>query len=65
MANVDGPSDRPDPSTLEVFALDRAEVELERQYRVPSHVIAERDAPEHVPPDVRRGGVPLTSDAAD
>jgi hypothetical protein len=29
-----------------VHELDRAEVALERQYRVPSFVIAERDAPE-------------------
>jgi hypothetical protein len=35
-----------------VHELDRAEVALEREYGVPSFVIAERDAPEHVPPDV-------------
>jgi hypothetical protein len=45
-------SDRPAPSTFDAHELERAEVELERRYRVPSYVIAERDAPEHVPADV-------------
>jgi hypothetical protein len=46
-------TDRPDPPTLNAQELDRAEVELERQYRVPSHVIAKRPGdPEGVPADV-------------
>jgi len=45
-------TDRPDPSTLNAQELDRAEVELQRQYGVPSFVVAEQDPPEHVPPEV-------------
>jgi hypothetical protein len=45
-------TDRPDPATLDVDQLDRAESELQRRYGVPSFVIVQGDAPEHVPADV-------------
>jgi hypothetical protein len=40
--------------TLDMRALDRAEVELERQYGVPSFVIVEGEQPDNVPEDVAR-----------
>jgi hypothetical protein len=44
---------RPDPSTVEWHELDRADVAVERQYGLPSFVVAERlSDPEGVPADV-------------
>ena len=45
-------TDRPDPSTLDVVALDRAEVELERTYGVPSFMVARGEVPDGIPPHV-------------
>jgi hypothetical protein len=45
-------TDRPDPSALDVRQLDQAEVELERQYHVPSFRIARGEEPDGIPADV-------------
>ena len=54
-------TERPDPSTLDVHELDRAEVELEREYHVSSYRVARGDEPRRHPrPTCWRGGKPLT-----
>jgi hypothetical protein len=45
-------TDRPDPESLDLRELDSAEAELQRSYQVPTHLIVQGDAPDHVPADV-------------